>query len=96
MLQNVRHAGGIRGGSAEGDAEHLVIIVVLHREQFRSRFLMSVHGALTPVLIDHIRVDDFIRWVFGRRSNRGCIRSRRTLEGCDGGEGRGLSLLSEE
>ncbi len=41
VLQNVGQAGGVGGRRAEVDAEHLVLVVVLQREELRARSGMS-------------------------------------------------------
>mmetsp|Transcript_23071 Transcript_23071/g.68051 ORF Transcript_23071/g.68051 Transcript_23071/m.68051 type:complete len:826 (-) Transcript_23071:987-3464(-) len=85
MLQDVRHAGGVGGGGAEGDAEHLVVVVAGYREQFGARFLVTVQGGVRPVFRHDVLGDHLERGMgHVHRLLEFLDRDARLMEGRDG------------
>mmetsp|Transcript_54400 Transcript_54400/g.140542 ORF Transcript_54400/g.140542 Transcript_54400/m.140542 type:complete len:1111 (-) Transcript_54400:87-3419(-) len=84
VLENVRHARRVGHGRAEDDAEDLVVIVRLRRDQLGARLLVPVGGALDGVLVDHLDVHQLecrVRRRLCRHDGRDALAHGRRLRG---------------
>ena len=65
VLQNMRYPGRVGGRCTERYSEHLVVVVVLDREELRARLLVAVGGAAGAVFLHRALLEYLVRRVGG-------------------------------